>query len=653
MRGYLKRFLRIQNSFLLVLILTQLLIVLLSILFTRIALHIIETNEAEKRASVTNFVTNRIEQGSTRPEMAILAIAANDRYMQLFQRRDRAGLLAAAAPLFADLKTRGVRQFGFDTPDFKTFLRVHDPSLYGDDISLTRPMLVTCLTGKQLVTGLEQGRNGWGFRAIDPARYRGAFIGCVELGSDVDQNFLESLNSNYPGKWAIINLQNGISYRQNINVVASVNEPPDSDIFGGSFSTPDAIIAVLKDAKPYYEYHPAADEVVLYIPIKDYKGDVALYVRYISRTPYFETIRTIVLNAVIISLVSMLLCGLILYVLYRQIRNPVLKLVEETERIKNFDLKDKVDIKASLSELEVLIDAVGDMKTGLQSFQKYVPASLVRQLIETNQEARIGGRLTELTVLFTDVANFTSITENLSPNELTIQLSEYFDEVTNAMLECKGTVDKYIGDAIMAFWGAPIEMEDHARQACRAALQCQRRIAALTKRWKVEGRYEFRTRIGINTGEIVVGNIGSEQRLSYTVIGDAVNLASRLEGLNKEYHTSIIISGETYEHCKQHVEVRFLDFVTVVGKSAPVKIYELIGERGDVSPRQKEFITAFRSAIDAYLDRDWDRAIDLFQFLSERDPDDYPVKLYLERCQIFKKTPPGVDWKGEHTFQTK
>ena len=156
--------------------------------------------------------------------------------------------------------------------------------------------------------------------------------------------------------------------------------------------------------------------------------------------------------------------------------------------MKNFDFgEEREEINASLVELAILVKGFEDMRMGLQSFQKYVPANLVRQLVETHQVARIGGKLKELTVFFSDISGFTKITEDLSPNQLTAQLSQYLDQVTNTILEGRGTVDKYIGDAVMAFWGAPYEMEDHALQACRAALRCQQRIRELSRRWKAEG----------------------------------------------------------------------------------------------------------------------------------------------------------------------
>lgn len=649
----LKRFLKIKNSFLSVLVLFQILIVVLAILFTRIALRIIDADEAQKRENVARFVANAVEQTSSSAVNAVLPITANEHYMELFAKQDREGLLAATTDLFSALKKHEIKQLQFNLANFKVFLRVHNPSVFGEDFTTSRPTLVDCLTEKKLVYGLEQGRSGYGFRAVSPAYYGGQLIGCVELGSDLNTVFLQNMDANYPGKWTVVNLEKSMSFVRDVPVLDTLNEPKDSEVFSKNFTTPDNIVRAMKDSQLYYEYNRKTEEMSLYIPIKNFKGNVALYVRYVCKTPYYSIVRSILLNAVAISLLSMVLSSLIFFMLYREIKDPVLKLVAETDKIKNFDLSEKVEIPASLAELEILIKAVGDMKMGLQSFQKYVPANLVRQLIETHQEARIGGKLKELTVFFSDVADFTHITENLAPNELTTQLSEYFDDVTNTIIEFKGTVDKYIGDSVMAFWGAPYEMEDHALLACRAALKCQRQIQELGKRWKAEGKFEFQTRIGLNTGEIVVGNVGSEQRLNYTVIGDPVNLASRLEGLNKHYGTRIIVSEETYSRCKKSIEVRLLDFVIVKGKSEPVRIYELVGEKGDISPKQKECIVLFATGLDFYLQRDWDKAIKVFGTLREKTPDDFPTKLYLERCEQFKANPPHPDWKGECEYRTK
>jgi adenylate cyclase len=205
----------------------------------------------------------------------------------------------------------------------------------------------------------------------------------------------------------------------------------------------------------------------------------------------------------------------------------------------------------------------------------------------------------------------------------------------------------------MAFWGAPYDLQDHALLACKAALRCQREIDKLSARWKAEGRYEFHTRIGLSTGEIVVGNIGSEQRLNYSVIGDTVNLASRLESLNKQYKTGIIISDATYQSCSAYIEARLIDFVVVKGKFEPVRIYELIGERGDISPRQKQSLVLFSRAIDSYIARDFARALELLEELLQREPADAVTALYVDRCRQFLVIPPEPGWRGEVRYALK
>jgi class 3 adenylate cyclase len=654
MKNRLQGIFQIKNSFLLVLVLIQVLILVLATLLTRLTLHTIDISEAEKRDSVATFVTSTVAHGTSSVEPAVRVLVANQEILRLFAARDRDGLFNATKVLFGSLQqNNGVKQMQFTAPDFKVLLRVHNPALYGDDVTTSRPTLVDCITQQHLVAGLEQGRSGYGFRAVIPATSGGQFLGCAEMGSDLDASFLAPLNANFPGRWAIVNLDRGTRLTSDAALVAALNEPANSDIRNPNYSTPANILKSLLNSQPYFEYLKSSEEMALYIPIRNFKGDIALYVRYVTPTTYYATVRRMILNALLISVLGMGLTGLAFSMLYRGIKTPVLALVQETEKIKNFDLREKVEIKASLVELEKLIRAVAEMKMGLQSFQKYVPANLVRQLIETNQEARIGGKLKELTVFFSDIANFTAITEDLPPNELTVQLSEYFNAVTNILLEHKGTVDKYIGDAVMAFWGAPIDIEEHAFFACRAALACRREVDNLSARWTSEGKYSFHTRIGLSTGEIVVGNIGSDQRLNYSVIGDHVNLASRLEGLNKQYSTSILISESTYQACADKIEARLIDFVAVKGKVEPVRIYELIGERGDISPRQKESLKLFSRGIDAYLTADFETAFNLFTEMQQRDPTDAVTALYLERCERFRATPPEPGWRGFHQYTTK
>jgi len=212
-RGF-RRFLRIRNSFLLVIILTQLLFFALAGLFTRVALKLIDAAEEEKRASVISLVVNTVDQAASSALNGVLAVAANNQYMRLFQSRDREALLGATEGLFSSLKANGLKQFQFNLPEFKTLLRVHNPPEFGEDFTTERPTLVSCITEKKVVYGLEQGRSGYGFRSVTPAYLNGRFIGCIEMGSDLDARFLEKVNANYPGQWAIVRIEKTLNLTQ-------------------------------------------------------------------------------------------------------------------------------------------------------------------------------------------------------------------------------------------------------------------------------------------------------------------------------------------------------------------------------------------------------------------------------------------------------
>jgi adenylate cyclase len=285
----------------------------------------------------------------------------------------------------------------------------------------------------------------------------------------------------------------------------------------------------------------------------------------------------------------------------------------DISRIQQFDLDSKLKISSHITEVIKMKNAVDNMKTGLRSFKKYVSADLVSELIKLNKEAVLGTERKELTIFFSDIANFTTIAENLSPEQLSENLGEYFKEMTKIILQNNGTVDNYTGDSIMAFWGAPHYIKDHAVSGCYVALQCQRYLDTLDKRWTEKGIPLFATRMGLNTGDAIVGNIGYEERFAYTAIGDNVNLASRLEGLNKFYGTRIMISEFTYAQAREHIEARLIDVVSVKGKSKSVMVYELISEKNNIGNELKQFIDLFNYGAAFYLDRKWSEAIKVFK----------------------------------------
>jgi adenylate cyclase len=293
------------------------------------------------------------------------------------------------------------------------------------------------------------------------------------------------------------------------------------------------------------------------------------------------------ITMLLISSVMLVLAVIPALFVSRSISSPVRLIAEATAKIKNFNLDGKIDIPSSMKEIQLMRDAVSSMQKGLHAFRRYVPSELVRQLISTGEGAQLGGRKKEMTVMFSDITGFTSIAELMSPEELMLHLSEYFDELTRIVTHHKGTVDKYIGDAVMAFWGAPINDDDHAVHACEAGLACQEKIAELNRKWAEEGKSVFITRIGISTGPTLVGNVGSTERMNYTVMGDNVNMASRLEEANKFYGTQIIVAANTYEAASKEFLFRPLGIAAVKGKSEDQKIYELVGKKHSKESKEK------------------------------------------------------------------
>jgi adenylate cyclase len=327
----------------------------------------------------------------------------------------------------------------------------------------------------------------------------------------------------------------------------------------------------------------------------------------------------------------------------------LITVVDELRHIAGFDL-DKVRRHASrVTEIENLSGAIADMAGGLAAFRKYIPADLVRVLVREGVEPRPGGTIKPLTILFADIAGFTGLSERLGDRIVPL-LSSYLDTMSREVSGHGGTIDKFIGDAVMAFWGAPTANPEHAADACRTALACQR---ALRESGLADdaGR-PLRVRIGLNSGDVLVGNIGSEFRLNYTVIGDAVNVASRLESANKEYGTDIIIGEETRRLAGDRILVRELDRLTVYGRAHGIAVYELLGmtEDGAVLP---PCMTLYQSGLSAYRDRRFEAAAELFeQTLRARDTD-HPARLMLERCRALVRQPPGDDWDATNAMQAK
>ncbi len=294
-------------------------------------------------------------------------------------------------------------------------------------------------------------------------------------------------------------------------------------------------------------------------------------------------------------------------------------------------------------------------KTAIKSiFSRYVDPSVVNQLVSNPDLVRLGGERKTLSVLFSDIENFTDVSEKLAPEDLITHLNEYLTAMTEIVFKHAGTLDKYIGDAIVAFWGAPIEFKDHAYRTCQTAIEMTKRLKELHAKWISEGKPVLNFRIGINTGEMVVGNVGGNERFDYTVIGDSVNLASRLESANRMYRTRILMSEYTYELVKNGVFARELDLIVVKGKTKPVKVFELISDEIDNVPMEKKkLVELYCEGISRYRNREWKTAAEFFEKGLLIDRSDYASEMYLERSRIFEIEPPPPDWDGVFVLQTK
>ena len=287
-------------------------------------------------------------------------------------------------------------------------------------------------------------------------------------------------------------------------------------------------------------------------------------------------------------------------------------------------------------------------------FSHYVPEKVIQEIINYPEKLTLGGEERVVTVLFSDVAGFTTLSESMTPKELVALLNEYLTAMTDIILRHDGIIDKFEGDAIMAEFGVPVSFEKHEKKACLAALEMQAKLRELRYKWKKEGKPELHARIGINTGEMIVGNMGSNTVFDYTVIGDHVNLGSRLEGANKAYQTNIMVSGFTQETVKNDFIFRPLDLIRVKGKSKPVQVFELIGTlETKFTDQFLEMLDLFNQGLISYRLRQWDAALEIFNQCLHLVPMDKPTQIYIERCKYFAQNAPPENWDGVWELKEK
>jgi adenylate cyclase len=298
------------------------------------------------------------------------------------------------------------------------------------------------------------------------------------------------------------------------------------------------------------------------------------------------------------------------------------------------------------------------------TFGTYISPELIDQMFDAKEEPSLGGEEGYHTAFFTDIQSFSAFSEKLSASDLVELLNGYLTEMTNILLDNKGTLDKYIGDAIVAFYGAPAPVDDHEYWACLTAVKMQEGLAELRAKWQGEGDrwpeivHNMQNRIGVNTGPMVTGNMGSTMRMNYTMMGDTVNLAARLEASAKQYGVYIQVAEETYQVCKDKFIWRDLDYVIVMGKTEPAQVFELIAEAGNMPSGYDKLLPAYHEAVKLYRNQDWLKAIEAFKASDELEDmfpgrKTNPSRVYIPRCEHYKENPPGDDWDGSWALTKK
>ncbi len=287
------------------------------------------------------------------------------------------------------------------------------------------------------------------------------------------------------------------------------------------------------------------------------------------------------------------------------------------------------------------------------AFSTYLAPSVVEYIIDRPEKLVLGGEERLITAFFSDVQGFTGIAEMLSPSELVELLNEFLTDMADIIFAKKGTVDKFEGDAIIAFFGAPNEMESQAHSACLAAIEMQKRLEEMRNVWKEKGKPQLRMRIGLCTGLAVVGNMGSKNRMDYTMMGDTVNTAARLENVNKVYGTYTLVGEQTRKEAGEDLAAREIDTIQVFGKAESIRIYELIGIASEIDDTKTHLLDQYARGLAAYRNRDWDTAIDAFEYGLTLQPQDGPCRVMVQRCQTYKVQPPDPDWNGTYIMVSK
>ncbi|MEM6883604.1 MAG: adenylate/guanylate cyclase domain-containing protein [Verrucomicrobiota bacterium] len=372
--------------------------------------------------------------------------------------------------------------------------------------------------------------------------------------------------------------------------------------------------------------------------------------------PAFDIIQIARDNALATILVALVLVGLSMFLSIRFARiisAPLSQVSVDMARIAKYDISSQPYSSSYIYEMAVVTGALEKMKASLRAFGRYVPSDLVRSALESGQEAEVGGKTQNVSIMFADLAGFTSMSEHLSPDEVFEELSSCLEVLTSVPEQCGGAMLTFLGDGILTVFNAPAALADHSQVACQAALEITKRLDELNRSRRNAGKPDFKVRIGVNSGDVLVGNVGIKNRFSYTVLGDAVNLASRLEGLNKVYGTHILVGESCYRATEKVYEWRQVDLISVVGREQAERIYEPLGLRQAVDAKLQEARDDYHSAWALYLDRNFEGAIIKFKQAQLERPQDLAAEIMIQRCHELIDSPPGPYWDGSHHAMSK
>ncbi len=460
--------------------------------------------------------------------------------------------------------------------------------------------------------------------------------------------------------WSIVARKDGTAYEL-VSNLSDDQKAANADPMTALLLNPYELPPVYADAvKTGYKTTGSAEDSYgafrsCIVPFKQASGETVLFGADVNITDVNRELQEGLKTSLGIGFFVLSFTLLVIGLVSRNIAGELRQAEEEAAEVSRLVFTDRTKpLRSTTKEVDRLFRSMTEMKDGLKAFSKYVPKAIVSQVISSGK-ADVGGEMRELSLLMTDVTDFTTISEKLAPESVMTVMSEYFDHVCAPILDGQGTLDKYVGDAIFAYWNAPQRQTGHAVLCCRAALASRAASRALAIKWQAAGQWPWHTRFGLHCGDTVFGNVGAPDRMDFTVIGSSVNLASRIEGLNKFYGTEILASAHLRDQALGEMVFRRVDYVLPKGAIAPFEIFELIGTKADVAADavMVTFLKRWDEAQMLYTQRRWAEALSAFSTLAAERNLDKVAKMYVERCQDFTVNPPPADWNGVRSFDSK